>query len=154
MEKTNNLQEFQKKARDFALDLTPLPNRATVVGLYGDLGSGKTTFVQSVAKALGISHVITSPTFLIFKRFKIPAFAQALRTGRQDSRFKNLIHVDAYRLKNGEELRRLRFEELLRDPTNLIFIEWADRVADILPENHQKLYFEFVDEQKRKISQS
>ena len=138
-----NLQEFQKTARDFALGLTPLRGRATVIGLYGDLGSGKTTFVQSVAKALGVTEHITSPTFLIFKNYPINSIRYTL-----------LVHADAYRLKNGDELRKLRFDELLRDPGNLIFVEWADRVADVLPKDHQKLHFEFVDEQKRKISQS
>ena len=139
--KTHNLQEFQKTARDFALGLTPLPNRATVVGLYGDLGAGKTTFVQAVARELGVSETVNSPTFLIWKRFMI-----------YDSRFKNLIHCDAYRLKSGEELKRLRFNELLADPDNLIFVEWADKVADILPKNHRKLLFEFIDDKTRKIS--
>ena len=139
--KTYNLQEFQKTARDFALGLTPLPNRATVVGLYGDLGAGKTTFVQAAASALGVSETVNSPTFLIWKRFKI-----------YDLRFKHLIHCDSYRLKSVEELKRLRFNELLADPDNLIFVEWADKVVDILPKDHRKLFFEFTDDKTRKIS--
>jgi len=139
--KTHNLQEFQKTARDFALGLSPVSNRATIVGLYGDLGSGKTTFVQAVARALGVSETVNSPTFLIWKRFKI-----------YDLRFKHLIHCDSYRLKSGEELKRLRFDELLADPANLILIEWADKVADILPKDHHKLFFEFIDDKTRKIS--
>lgn len=131
--KTHNLQEFQKTARNFALGLTPLHDSATVVGLYGNLGSGKTTFVQTVAKTLGVTETLNSPTFLIFKNYPLNA-----------KRYTLLVHADAYRLKNGEELRKLRFEELLRDPANLIFVEWADRVADILPKDHQKLYFEFM----------
>ena len=137
----HNLAEFQKAAQDFILGLKPLPDCATAVGLYGDLGAGKTTFVQAAARALGVSETVNSPTFLIFKSYQL-----------QTTNYKLLIHVDAYRLKHSEELRSLRFAELLADPQNLIFIEWADKVADLLPSDHCKLYFEFVDDQTRTIS--
>ena len=139
----HTLNEFRKAARDFVLGLSPLPNRATVVGLYGDLGAGKTTFVQAAATALGVKETVNSPTFLIFKKY------QLLVTS---SRYSFLVHIDAYRLKYSDELRRLRFDELLADPTNLILIEWADRVADILPPDHRKISFEFVDEDTRSIT--
>lgn len=142
--KVRTLQEFRLAARDFTLGLSPLCGRATVVGLYGDLGSGKTTFVQAAAKALGVSESVNSPTFLIFKKYQLRVTS---------SSYQFLIHADAYRLKNGEELRKLRFDELLRDPANLIFVEWADRVADILPKDHQRLHFEFIDDTTRKIFQ-
>ncbi|MDO8604499.1 MAG: tRNA (adenosine(37)-N6)-threonylcarbamoyltransferase complex ATPase subunit type 1 TsaE, partial [bacterium] len=106
-----------------------------------NLGSGKTTFVQCLAEALGVREHITSPTFVIMKSYKLTA-----------NSYKFLVHIDAYRLKNGEELRKLGFEELLHDPTNLILVEWADRVADILPTDCNKLTFEFVDEKTRKVT--
>ena len=127
-------------ATDYASSLAPLPTRATVVGLYGDLGAGKTTFTQAVAKALGISETVNSPTFLIMKSYPLPSTLYRL-----------LIHIDAYRLKSSDELRKLRFDELLADPQNLILIEWADKVADLLPQDHQKLYFEFIDDTTRQI---
>ena len=133
-EELHNLAEFQQAAAEFVHCLKPLPDRATIVGLYGDLGAGKTAFVQAAAKALGVSETINSPTFLIQKRYMI-----------QDSGFKNLIHIDAYRLNNADELRNLGFADLLADPENLILIEWADRVSDILPRDHAKLFFEFID---------
>lgn len=108
-------------------------NQATVVGLVGELGTGKTTFVKRFAKALGITEHITSPTFVILKKYG------------------NLIHVDAYRLRGGKELLALGFQELLDDPRNIIFIEWADRVADVLPKDRLMLRFEHVDEDTRKI---
>lgn len=137
----HTLFEFRQAASDFARGLKPLPDRATVVGLYGDLGSGKTTFVQAAAKALGVGAHISSPTFLIMKRFTI-----------YDSGFKNLIHIDAYRLKSGEELRKLGFTDLLADPTNLIFVEWADHVAELLPKDHIRFFFEFVDDSTRSLT--
>ncbi len=154
--RTHNLAEFQKTAGDFALGLMPLPDRATVVGLYGDLGAGKTTFVQAVAKALGVTETVNSPTFLIFKKYQVPDVCSSTSSEGEAGRgcFKVLIHVDAYRLKSSDELRRLRFDELLVGPTNLILVEWADKVADILLKDHKQIHFEFVDDTTRKISLS
>lgn len=114
---------------------------ATVVGLVGNLGAGKTTFVQCVAEAFGVKEQITSPTFVIMKFYKISY-----------SRFDTLIHIDAYRLKGGDELRKLGIDNILKNPKNLILIEWADLVADVLPDDTIKMNFEFVDDQTRKIT--
>ncbi|PIQ68749.1 MAG: tRNA (adenosine(37)-N6)-threonylcarbamoyltransferase complex ATPase subunit type 1 TsaE [Candidatus Taylorbacteria bacterium CG11_big_fil_rev_8_21_14_0_20_46_11] len=143
--KTASIEDFQKVARDFAGKVTPVPGRATVIGLYGNLGAGKTTFVQAVAKALGVIETVNSPTFLIYKTYN-------LQPATNNRGFGKLVHIDAYRLKGADELRQLRFDELLPDPKNLILIEWADKVSDILPPDHTKLSFEFVDDTTRTIS--
>lgn len=128
-------------ATDFLSHISKLHREtATVVGLYGNLGSGKTTFVQFVAEILGVKEQVTSPTFLIVKSYKLKVKS-----------FKSLIHIDAYRLKSGEELQKLGFGELLHDSHSLIFVEWADQISDILPANHIKLRFEFVNETTRRI---
>lgn len=113
-----------------------------VFGFSGDLGSGKTAFTKSIAKELGVTEHVTSPTFVIQKRYPIdrPGFP-----------FKTLIHIDAYRLESAHELEVLRFQEEARDPANLILIEWPEKVADILPEDLLTLTFSFVDEQARTI---
>lgn len=137
---SKSLKETEEVAKKFA-DSLKQGSTATVVGLCGDLGSGKTTFVQAVGRLLGIREPITSPTFVILKRFKI-----------QDSRFKNLVHIDAYRLERGEELLRIGWNGIAKNPENLILMEWPERVADILPrKNYTELSFEFVDESTRKI---
>lgn len=138
---SKSLKNTDALAREFLDSISKKSKkRATIVGLSGDLGSGKTTFVQCVAQALGVKERITSPTFVIMKRFKI-----------KDLRFKHLVHIDAYRLKSGEELLKLGWRELASDPANLIFIEWPERMEEILPSGHLKIYFEFVDESTRKI---
>lgn len=138
---SRSLEETRNFVSDFLNKISNTSrDRATIVGLFGNLGSGKTTFVQSVAESWGVREHATSPTFVIMKRYTLHA-----------SRFANLIHIDAYRLKNGEELRKLGFEKLLADPANLILIEWAELVADILPSEHTKLFFEFIDDKTRKI---
>lgn len=115
---------------------------ACVVGLYGDLGSGKTAFTQAVAKLLGIAENVTSPTYVIEKIYPI----HSLPTG-----FKHLIHIDAYRLEKSAELAHLGWGEIIKDPQNLILIEWPERVADIMPADHIRLKFTFIDETTREI---
>ncbi len=115
-------------------------NHAIIIGLEGELGSGKTTFVQKFAKALGIKEHITSPTFVILKKYQIPS-----------TKYQYVIHIDAYRLKTGEELNKLGIQELIQDPRNIIMIEWANLVADILPNDRITIHFEHVDENTRKI---
>lgn len=154
--KAYNLTEFQKAAAEFVLGLKPVPHRATVVGLYGELGAGKTAFVQAAAKALGVSEPVNSPTFLIVKKYQLSEGNLSPSSEGEIERgcFKRLIHIDIYRLTHSGELRALGFTGFLADSQNLIFVEWAERVADLLPPDHIKLYFEFVDDTIRQISSS
>jgi len=112
-----------------------------IVCLEGDLGGGKTTFVQGLARGLGISQRITSPTFVLMKRFAI-----------SDKRFTSLYHIDCYRMKNPRELLELGFKEILEDKNALVVIEWADRIRGILPKERITIKFEVIDEKKRKIT--
>jgi tRNA threonylcarbamoyladenosine biosynthesis protein TsaE len=119
----------------------PVQN-ATVVALQGDLGAGKTTFVKAVAEAFGIQKTVTSPTFVLEKVYKINGFGG----------FTQLIHIDAYRLENGAELLTLGWRALIEDPQNIIFIEWPERVAEVLMGGVQTIQFIFIDEMTRKIT--
>lgn len=125
-------------AREFAKKLN-VSTTATVVGLYGDLGSGKTCFMQGVGATLGVSEKMVSPTFVIEKIYKL------------DGRFKHLIHIDAYRIEKAEEMLHLGWKEIISDLTNLICIEWPEKIADIMPEEHIKINFTFLDENMRAI---
>lgn len=114
--------------------------KAVAIGLRGDLGGGKTTFLQGFAVGLGITDKILSPTFIIMKRFTI-----------RDSEFRNFYHIDCYRLQKPEELLALGFQDLVSHPQNIVAIEWAERVATILPKKTVPIQFLFVDDTKRKI---
>lgn len=152
---SKNLSDTAAFTREFLARLAPRlrSGQATIIGLYGDLGSGKTTFVQQVAKILGVRGSAQSPTFVIMKKYLIqnpPSFPPLVKGGYRGDFF--LVHIDAYRLDSGADLQKLGWGMLARDPANLIFIEWADRVADILPPNHLKLRFEFVSDTTRRIA--
>lgn len=140
---TKSAAGTKKIARRLSKDILqkgPLVDGAVVIALTGELGGGKTTFVQGFARALGVKEKILSPTFVILKKFTI-----------YDLRFRNLIHVDAYRLDNEKEILTLGWEGILRDNKNIIIVEWADRVQKILPKQYIHISFEFVDEKTRKI---
>lgn len=155
---SKSLEETEKFARDFVLKLTPKKDEATLVALSGELGSGKTTFVQFVARALGVKENITSPTFVLIKNyqftkgdFNFPFEKGGVPMDIGTGDFKILYHVDAYRLESGAELAKLGFEEIVANPQNLIFLEWPENVAEVLPNDILTIKFSFVDEATRAI---
>jgi tRNA threonylcarbamoyladenosine biosynthesis protein TsaE len=113
---------------------------ARIVTLSGDLGAGKTTLTKEIAKILGVKKEIVSPTFVIMKRYEI-----------KNKNFKNLIHIDAYRLKNGNELAVLGWEEMSQNKENLIIIEWPEMVEDGLFDIDHKIVLSHIDENTRSI---
>lgn len=115
---------------------------ALVVGLAGDLGSGKTTFIQGLAKGLAIKEQVNSPSFVLIKKYLIKKPA---------SRFLNFYHIDCYRLDSQKDLLDLGFKEIISQPENLVAIEWADKVRKILPVGRIDLKFEMLGEGERKI---
>lgn len=124
----------------FNLRKERLGNHALIMALEGDLGSGKTTFIQGLAAGLGIKGNVLSPTFLILKQFPLSL-----------KKYKNFYHIDAYRLKNDGELLELGFKDLIKNPENIIVVEWADKIKKILPENILRIEFENLGKNKRKI---
>lgn len=140
---TYSLAEFQKFARDFTAILPASSESAAVIALSGNLGAGKTTFAQIVAKELGVEERVASPTFNIQKVYTIP---------RPVRGFGRLIHIDAYRLHSAEDLNKLGWKELIEDEKNLILVEWPEHVAGALPQSTQRISIEYVDEDSRIIS--
>ncbi len=139
---SKSVEETAKIAEEFIEKISMgIYNGAVIVGLYGDLGSGKTTFTQSVAKIFGINEYVTSPTFVIEKRYNI----------ENNPNFKQLIHIDSYRLDSSKEAKALGWNEISINSHNIIFIEWPERILDVLPENHIKINFKFISENEREI---
>lgn len=131
----------------FVAGLRPRQDHATVITLSGELGAGKTTFAQGIARALGVEKTVTSPTFVIEKVYELTTSgaetsfpASAYRSGQENnfpSRapycWTHLIHIDAYRLKEMHELEVLGWHEMVQEPSNLILIEWPEMVAGLIP---------------------
>lgn len=170
-----NLKEMEKFAQFVAGEIRRSlvatdVGGATVLALYGDLGSGKTTFTKFFVSAFGVKQIVTSPTFVIEKIYKLPLLRPLLRQsyGGQEgfegqaqknkkaghpvsNKFKHIIHIDAYRLNSGEEMKDLGWDKISSDPKNIILIEWPEKIADILPKDMKKIEFKFIDEDKREV---
>jgi tRNA threonylcarbamoyladenosine biosynthesis protein TsaE len=110
----------------------------TVVGLIGQLGAGKTRLVQAAAQALGVpAGSVTSPTFVL---------ANEYTGGRRP-----VYHFDTYRLKDEDEFLELGPEEYF-ESSGITFVEWADRVAALLPAERLEIVLEVVGETQRRIT--
>lgn len=128
---TSSAQETKDVGRKLAEELMAVKRgeQARILCLYGELGSGKTTFTQGFAKGLGITKRLVSPTFIIVRRYQVP----------KDSSF--LYHVDLYRLESIDELEELGFSEIFADPHAFVVIEWAEKLGERLPKHRIDIRF-------------
>jgi len=113
---------------------------AIVVAMYGDLGSGKTTLTQNICKKLGVKNKIISPTFVIMKKYKI-----------ESEKFKNLIHIDTYRLDKNEDMINLGWEEIVSNNENIIIVEWPERIEKLIPKDCVVIRLTHIDDENRGI---
>lgn len=98
------------------------PGRAALITLSGELGAGKTTFVQALARALGVGEAVVSPTYVLMKSYDLT-----------NQPFKKLVHIDAYRLAGAAEFAALEPASFLLDEEVLVCIEWPERIEGALP---------------------
>lgn len=113
-------------------------NGALILALSGDLGAGKTTLVQLLAKNLGVDEVVTSPTFTIMKAYET-----------KDTTFSRLVHMDAYRIETLDELRPLHLNNIFSAEGTLFCIEWAEKIAAALPTDIVTLYIKTTGEERQ-----
>lgn len=135
-----NLSDLEKFVIDFLLEKKQ-KKHATIIALSGDLGAGKTAFVKCAGKFFNIKDDITSPTFVIQKEYEIHG----------DSIFKKMIHIDAYRLKNKDELEYLKWQDSISNSENIIFIEWPEQVVGIDLPNAEHFFISLDKNQNRII---
>ena len=130
---TNSEKQTINLGKKIARQIRP----GAVLGLVGELGAGKTQFVKGLAQGLGIKKHITSPTFVLIKNYPLPASRQGIN---------NLIHIDCYRLSGWRALVDLGWHELIHNPHNIIVVEWADNIQEIMPQ--QTRWIKFIATQK------
>lgn len=127
-----NLKETESFGKEFADKLNP----GSVVALIGPLGAGKTTLTKAIAKGLGVTETLSSPTFTIVCEYE---------TGRMP-----LYHFDVYRVHDEDELFEMGFEEYFRKG-GVCLIEWADLVLDLLPKDTIVLNLDYGKDEEERI---
>lgn len=123
------------ETRKSAAALAELLQPGDVVSLTGELGAGKTAFVQGAARALGVQDPVVSPTFVLVREYR----------GEMP-----IYHVDVYRLDRLQEVHDLGFEDLL-DPSGVVFVEWGDAVEALLPDSHLRVELTPDEDESRRV---
>jgi tRNA threonylcarbamoyladenosine biosynthesis protein TsaE len=135
-----SLAELPQFAEKFVAELPPTRGtHAYVIGLRGELGAGKTTFVQAVARALNAGSPVTSPTYTIAQRYAI-----------QHPPYTSLIHMDAYRV-SPTDTHTIGWNEFYNDPANILIVEWPERLPGLMPADAPLLKFTVADVGSREI---
>jgi tRNA threonylcarbamoyladenosine biosynthesis protein TsaE len=129
---TASAEETRALAAELAAALPP----DTTLALHGDMGVGKTTFVQGLAKGLGVKEQVTSPTFAIYSVYP------GLRS--------KLVHLDAYRLENGHQLEELLLDEFLTSPWCLA-VEWPEKTGAWLPPETWHLTLSIIEDERHQL---
>ncbi|MCD4762362.1 tRNA (adenosine(37)-N6)-threonylcarbamoyltransferase complex ATPase subunit type 1 TsaE [bacterium] len=138
MKKT--ISKSEQATFDLAKKLAASLGGGTVIGLIGELGTGKTIFAKGLAEGFGIKTVINSPTFVLMKIYDIDR-----------GNIKKLCHIDAYRIKTFNEIKTIGAEEYMKRPDTITIIEWADRIKNKLPKNTYFINFKHQEENNRLI---
>lgn len=137
---SNNSLETKELGKQLAISLLSCCEIGPIIlSLKGELGAGKTTFIQGLALGLGIKKKILSPTFIIMNKFKV----------KPNQYF---YHFDCYRIEDIKELKDLEFKEIISNPSNIVVIEWGEKIKKALPKNVMEIKFKVLKENKRKIS--
>ena len=157
---THSASETQELGEQFARKILSNFARprlgASILCLYGELGSGKTTFVQGLARGLGIKRRIISPTFVIVRQYVILTLNEvkgkdldSSSTTQNDQ--KNFYHIDLYRCETEKDIQAIGIKEILEDPENVIAIEWPEKLGTLLPDKRTDIMFQYLNEEERKI---
>jgi tRNA threonylcarbamoyladenosine biosynthesis protein TsaE len=136
MEKICTSGQLKELAGELAKKLKP----NNVLALYGDLGAGKTTFTRFLVEVLGFDSRVQSPTFILVRNYN-----------KKEGRIKKVNHVDLYRLNNVNEVLDIGINEMIEEKDSITVIEWPEILNEMLPDNTMKIFFEYVDEDKRKV---
>lgn len=128
---SNSRKDTENYAETLAEKIINQKQKAIIIGLDGELGTGKTVFVKAFAKKIGAKGKITSPTFTIVKKYKT-----------KTKKYPFLFHIDAYRIKKQSEIYFLNIKKELKTPGNIFIIEWISNIKKWVPKEtvHVKFF--------------
>ncbi|MFZ6015307.1 MAG: tRNA (adenosine(37)-N6)-threonylcarbamoyltransferase complex ATPase subunit type 1 TsaE [Patescibacteria group bacterium] len=131
--KVDEMSDWEKVA-EF---LVGLMKPGMVIALQGDLGAGKTTLTQYIAKRLGVAKRALSPTFALIRNYAVES--QMSNVEHQTSNVERIVHVDAYRIEDERELLALDLDEELMEPGTVMIIEWPERISTWINKQSEKI---------------
>ncbi len=138
---TNSPSQTKKVGEILAKEILKTKTRNSIlICLKGQLGSGKTTFLQGFARGLKIKKRILSPTFVLLKRFPL-----------KNENFENFYHIDCYRIKKAKEILNLGLFQILKNKKNILAIEWANKIKKVIKQRALWLTFKIRGDKKREI---
>ena len=133
---TYSAGETQQVAKNLAQQY----HQGGIMALFGELGTGKTTFTQGFAEGLQVSGKIISPTFTLIREYPLPSQPQA-----------KLYHIYLYRLESPKDIEQLGIREIFDNRHNIVLIEWADKLGKILPPQAVRIYLKNLGQNTREI---
>lgn len=119
-------------------DLAERLRHGDIVAMYGDLGTGKTEFIRGVCTALGVSDLISSPTFTIINEY----------TGTRGGVNLQIYHIDLYRLESGQDLEEIGLPDVLIDPLSIKLVEWSEHAETLLPAHRYEVRLSQMDDEE------
>lgn len=135
----HSAEETRALGKKVAQEVVP----GTLLCLQGDLGAGKTTFVQGLLEGLGAARPYISPTFVIMKQYDLPT--------RSATGVERIYHADAYRVET-KDFETLGFAEWCTDPQGITILEWPERIQNLLPEKRITITLRSISENEREIT--
>lgn len=132
---SNSVKETQEVAYNFTVKI----KKSQLICFQGNLGAGKTTFIQSVLSYFKAEKPYTSPTFVIMKKYDV-----------ENEFIETIYHIDAYRI-DSLSLKELGWDEIIQAPKTLILLEWPEKVSEVIPKNAQYVDMKWISENSREI---
>lgn len=139
--KNNYITKTPTETKQLAKKIVSRFSGGEVVCLYGELGAGKTVFVQGMLEYFLPGKRVLSPTFIIVRHYSI-----------NNTTIKKFLHADLYRLTAPKEIKDLEFLEFINNPDTIVAIEWAEKLENELPEKRIDIRIENLEGDKRKIN--
>lgn len=125
-------------AAEFISEAGIVSGENRIFAFYGSMGAGKTTFITALCAEMGVDDIVNSPTFTIVNEYK----------NRQNLQ---IFHFDFYRIENIQEVIDMGFEEYMYESDGICFMEWPEKIEDLLPEETVKVFIEELEDGSREI---
>jgi len=135
-----NVCQNSEETKAFAAQVAKTAKPGDIFALFGDLGSGKTTFSQGFIASFGVSKTVTSPTFVIMKKYAV-----------EGDRVREIVHLDCYRFQSEKDALAIGLDEFFERKDIIALVEWPERIWPLISDKARRLEFKYITENERLI---